>query len=52
MGKEAFLIKNGVSEGHVISRKEVISHNKAFLMENELNVVHGISREELLFSYN
>ena len=43
MGNEAFLIKNGVSEGHVISRKQVISHNKTFLMENK----HGLSREEL-----
>ena len=52
MGNEAFLIKNGVSEGHVISRKEVISHNKTFFMENKLSVGDGISREELLFSYN
>ena len=52
MGNEAFLIKNGVSEGHVISRKEVISHNKTFFMENKLSVGDGISREELLFNYN
>ena len=52
MVNEAFSTKNGVSEGNVISRKEVISHNKAFFIEDKLSVGHGISREELLFSYN
>ena len=46
---EAYLAANGVSVGHIISRKVLICGNKAFLIENGAIIRHVISRKEPKF---
>ena len=48
---EAFLAANGVSVGHIISRKVLKWDNKSFLIENGAIKRHVISRKEPKFGY-
>ena len=44
---QAFLVKNGVNEKHLISGKSSILCNKGILKENRASKGHLISRKEL-----